>query len=254
MFKVEIKDSKEKILPFGFQQPDYPLVNLYFTSESIKITDFLWTEIPAKNDNLITNTCLMEITLSKEEFLKITDHQLTGTKKTSLPILNIITDILHCSCHPKFKKVYLQTKVCELVIQVLSTASIATSEFQWTEKEKMLFHQLKELIEKNLSKNYSIGDLAMVAGMNRTKMQTGFKDLFGKTIYTYTIDLKMMEAKALLSKEHAVSLKEIASKLGYKHTNHFSAAFKKKFTFSPSSFKKGINLLGALFAALISSY
>ena len=254
MFKVEIKDSVEEILPCSFQQDDYPLVNFLFTSDSLEIRDCLWSDKPGKSVNSINNEVLIDITLSMNEFLRITGHPLDGTEKISLPIRNIITDILHCSCHPKLKQVYLQTKVCELLIQLLSTASIETSAFEWTEKERMLFQDLKDLIGNNLSKNYSIGELALLAGMNRTKMQTGFKDLFGKTIYAYTFDLKMTEAKALLSKERAASLKEVASKLGYKHTNHFSAAFKKKFNFSPSYFKKGTNLIGTLIALFNSCY
>ena len=90
-------------------------------------------------------------------------------------------------------------------------------------------------------KNYTIEELSIVAGMNRTKLQAGFKDLFGKTIYSYTLDLKMTEAKALLTGASRLSLKEIAALLGYSHTNHFSAAFKKKFNVSPSFLKKGLH-------------
>ncbi|RYE51537.1 MAG: AraC family transcriptional regulator [Sphingobacteriales bacterium] len=93
---------------------------------------------------------------------------------------------------------------------------------------------------QNLKASYSIEELAIVAGMNRTKLQQGFKNLYNKTIYTFLLDLKMAEAKTLLTKENTLSLKEIAALVGYKHVNHFSAAFKKKYEMSPAYFKKVI--------------
>lgn len=98
--------------------------------------------------------------------------------------------------------------------------------------------EVKELISLNLQNCYSIEQLAEISGMNRTKLQEGFKDMFGKTIFTFTTDMKMLKAKLLLEDEQGLSLTEIASMLGYKHTNHFSAAFKKRYNFSPSQLKK----------------
>jgi len=73
--------------------------------------------------------------------------------------------------------------------------------------------------------------------MNRTKLQANFKSIFGKTINGFTKDLKMKRAKELLASHSPFSLKEVAAMIGYKHTNHFSTAFKNYFDCTPSAFK-----------------
>ena len=105
------------------------------------------------------------------------------------------------------------------------------------EQEHQALQQIAAQIRQNLSRNFTIEELSSLAGMNRTKLQSGFKLIFGKTINTFTKEMKMQEAITLLNSEVYISLKEVAAMVGYKHTNHFSAAFKKYYSFSPSSLK-----------------
>ncbi|MGY0037686.1 helix-turn-helix domain-containing protein [Pedobacter sp. NJ-S-72] len=97
-------------------------------------------------------------------------------------------------------------------------------------------------MSQNLSKSISIAGLAERAGMNRTKLQAGFKEIIGLTINSYTSELKMQKAKTLLINKPGYSLKQIAAVVGYSCGNHFSAAFKKKFSFSPSSLRNTASL------------
>lgn len=117
------------------------------------------------------------------------------------------------------------------------TITFNTSETSVSEKEQAIFNKIATHINENLSENLSIQQLATLAGMNRTKLQANFKLIFGKTLNSFTKELKMQKAKELLKSNSAFSLKEVAAIIGYKHTNHFSAAFKKYFNCSASAFK-----------------
>lgn len=117
------------------------------------------------------------------------------------------------------------------------TITFNTTKMSVSEKEQAVFNQIAAHINENLSENLSIQQLASLAGMNRTKLQANFKLIFGKTINAFTKDLKMQKAKELLKSQSPVSLKEVAAMIGYKHTNHFSAAFKNYFDCTPSAFK-----------------
>lgn len=131
------------------------------------------------------------------------------------------------------------SKVSELLLLVkkFTIRSSSLSGAGWTEKETDTFTAIAEMIGNELSRNFSIQELADHAGMNRTKLQAGFKQVYKKTINSFTHDLKMERAKVLLTAAQGIGLKEIAGMLGYRYTNHFSAAFKKKFGISPSTFK-----------------
>lgn len=108
----------------------------------------------------------------------------------------------------------------------------------WSERDIEAFNLIASLIRSDLSRNFSIEELSAHAGMNRTKLQAGFKQLFSSTIYVFTQELKMQRAKSLILDNKGYTLKEIARMLGYRHTNHFSVAFKKKFSAAPSVIKK----------------
>ena len=50
---------------------------------------------------------------------------------------------------------------------------------------------------------------------------------------------RMKNAKQLLQK--GLSVSDVAQKVGYKHTGHFSKLFNEYFSISPSTYKKKLN-------------
>jgi AraC-like DNA-binding protein len=248
MFKVKIRKTAEILLHEEFVQPDYPLVSLAFTAEAHWMTYSYEPTSTAKDDDFSSDNIVLEITLPEDSFLKLTgEFPLNVYQETTDPILlrrittatrNILIDIIRCACDEKIKTVYLKAKVFELLISMLTLDTVEKPSSRWTTKEIEVLTGIKEMISLNLQNNYSIEQLAEISGMNRTKLQEGFKDLFKKTIYAFTTDWKMLKAKMLLENNKGLSLKEVAALLGYRHTNHFSVAFKKRYNFSPSILKQ----------------
>jgi AraC-like DNA-binding protein len=247
MFKVKIRKTAEILLHEEFGHPDYPLVNLAFTAESHWMTYWYAPASTAKADDLSSDNIVLEITLPEDSFLKLTGEfpinvyqEATNSialRRITPATRNILIDIVSCASDMKIKTVYLKAKVFELLISMLTVETVEQQSSRWTAKEIEVLTGIKELISINLQNNYSIEQLAEISGMNRTKLQEGFKDLFKKTIYAFTTDWKMLKAKMLLENNQGLSLKEVAALLGYRHTNHFSAAFKKRYNFSPSILK-----------------
>ena len=64
-----------------------------------------------------------------------------------------------------------------------------------------------------------------------------FKREYGSTIYSYLIDYRLTEALQVIN-ESKIALKQLSAKLGYSHVNNFSAAFKKKYGYSPTTPRK----------------
>lgn len=137
-----------------------------------------------------------------------------------------------------YEKTVLIAEDQTLKVTITLNTPSPTLDLAWTAKDLQIFHKVIELISEDLSKSLSIEELADYVGMNRTKLQAGFKQVFNKTINSFTQELKMQTAKDLINGSKGYSLKEIASMLGYRHSNHFSVAFKKRFNVSPSAFKK----------------
>jgi AraC-like DNA-binding protein len=257
MFKAKVRKAEEKILNCRFEDSDYPLINFSFLSTSFKI-QYLKEAIDGRVAGLKEEEKpLLDIIISEAVILKMSSEPLvvyavesasrTAATRLAPSMHNIISDILYCSIKPEFKGAYLTAKVAELLILVLSAQESEAAHQNWSEQDRCAFRKVWDLLGQDLKANYSIEELAIVAGMNRTKLQQGFKDMFNKTIYTFSSELKMFEAKALLTKKNCLSIKEVAAILGYKHVNHFSVTFKKKFNISPSYFKKFLDIILPIF-------
>ena len=96
----------------------------------------------------------------------------------------------------------------------------------------------KQIIQKEYSKKLSIKEIAYKSATNECYLKKDFKEYFGMTIFEMIQKQRLEVAKELLEKEE--SIKEIALKVGYKHSGNFSKLFEKQFGISPSKYKKGL--------------
>ncbi len=147
----------------------------------------------------------------------------------------IIRDIISCQRKGFFKRVFLENKVTELLILQLEQMSESTqamcANLNSRLVEKMM--DVKEYIETHELGSCSLSDLAKFAETNEYTLKKAFKQVFGTTVFGYWNQLKMAEAKTLLM-NGAVSVTEVAKRLGYKNPQHFTTAFKRTFGSAPS--------------------
>lgn len=95
---------------------------------------------------------------------------------------------------------------------------------------------VKQLIDEDISQNHSISSLAKYAGTNEQYLKQHFKQYYGKTVMNYITEKKMEHAKSLiLTGKHRIS--DVARMTGYKHSTHFTTAFKKYFGIIPNSLR-----------------
>jgi len=83
-----------------------------------------------------------------------------------------------------------------------------------------------------------VQDLAKSAGMSASSFHQHFKAVTGTTPLQYQKDLRLIEARALLTeRSHTVS--GVAYAVGYESPTHFSRDYTRKFGFPPSRDEKG---------------
>ena len=81
-------------------------------------------------------------------------------------------------------------------------------------------------------------ELAKEFGASARRLNTDFTAKYGTSIYGFVTEHRLALAHALLLSE-PISMKTLATRLGYSHVNHFSAAFKKRFGYPPGSLRRG---------------
>jgi len=150
----------------------------------------------------------------------------------------ILMDIKNYPFTGSLKKLFVEAKVIELL--TLQIAQINEEENGKSNLKRVDIHKLyevKDLLIKNLNNPYSIEELSRIAGINRTKLQDGFKELFGTTVFGYLADSRLEEARKLILAGNHATISEISGMIGYKNPQHFTAAFKRKYGYLPKDIK-----------------
>ena len=158
----------------------------------------------------------------------------------SIDLINIIDEIINCKYNGCFKKPYLEAKIKELLIVLLSKSDIEESKIQKTDIVKEDYDKISELedyIKSNLNKTLTINELAVLVGMNTSKLKQQFKIVYNSTIFKYITEQRMLKAKELIMNDN-YSITEASYKVGYKNPQHFTVAFKKLYGYLPSKLIK----------------
>lgn len=100
-----------------------------------------------------------------------------------------------------------------------------------------MFMQLEQALRQNLSQQWTVEEMAAIAGMGTTLFNEKVKNYAGFTPLNYLINIRISEAIKLLKKED-VSITDIALDTGFYSSQHFSTTFKKLTGFTPSEFRK----------------
>ncbi|WP_298716236.1 AraC family transcriptional regulator [Chitinophaga sp.] len=158
-------------------------------------------------------------------------------------ISTILYDMLHCPLEGRYKQLFLKAKTIELLaIQLAQYEQMAglrpresTRTLRKEDVERM--HMARDIIASNIHSPCTLIDLAHQVGTNDAYLKSHFKQVFGTTVYGYLQGIKMAHARELLGQGKQVS--EVAYLSGYKHTAHFTRAFKKYFGYAPGRIKGG---------------
>ncbi|KAA9038743.1 helix-turn-helix transcriptional regulator [Ginsengibacter hankyongi] len=108
---------------------------------------------------------------------------------------------------------------------------------QFSEYDIECIKKAKAFIDGDISHHYTIPEIASHAGISRTKLKAGFKQMVGIAIYHYQQEQRLLQAKYLLDNTY-LSIKQISSRMGYMYSINFAAAYKKRFGKSPYRSRK----------------
>jgi AraC-like DNA-binding protein len=101
---------------------------------------------------------------------------------------------------------------------------------------KQIVREVQAYIQSHLDSKLSLREISNKVALSPNYLSILYKQVTGKNLSSYTLDIKMEEAKKLLDTT-SLALSEIAEKLGYYDQFHFSKVFKEHTGFSPRSYR-----------------
>ncbi|MBE7385486.1 MAG: helix-turn-helix transcriptional regulator [Leptolyngbya sp. SIO1E4] len=162
-------------------------------------------------------------------------YQRYGT--TTVAMQTALHQILNCPFDGVTKKVYLESKVWELMALLIDQErrqqdkSSESNSLKSDDIERI--HHAREILAQQLDHPPSLLDLARQVGLNDCTLKRGFRQVFGETAFGYLHNQRMETARQLLL-EGEVNVSEAARQVGFVNRSYFATAFRKKYGVSPS--------------------
>ncbi len=258
-------DTLSKNIIFTFLLEGSSLLNCSLNNKEISSKKDFTTIVTSNQSkgikNYTQNTYLksIQIILSEEYFISMfskefVDHkilkefsknseflQCLKLSKTKLKSKINIFEIFNTSFSGSFNKLYLQSKIFDLLYtetkELLSLDMKKILNFKFSQYDIEALNRAKNILIVNMKNPPSLSILSKMVHLNEFKLKFGFKKLFQNSPYGLLFEYKMLEAKKLLEKSE-YDINEISRIVGYKYSCNFSTAFNKKFGILPKDLMK----------------
>jgi AraC-like DNA-binding protein len=96
--------------------------------------------------------------------------------------------------------------------------------------------EIRQYIEDNFTKDIPVAFICKEFGINRTKLQDGFNQMFDVSVHVLISQLRMGKARVML-RDTDESVKLIGMECGYKTLSSFSRVFKDMHGISPTQYR-----------------
>jgi AraC family transcriptional regulator len=95
-----------------------------------------------------------------------------------------------------------------------------------------------EFIHEHLGDIISLHQLAGIAGVSVRHFERAFKQAVGEPPHAYVLGRRLLAAQELLLKQPDLPVFDISARAGFSSSSHFASAFRRRFGFSPTEFRR----------------
>lgn len=200
-------------------------VSFYFTPHAFRD---LFQKTPECLKHLGLNPCLV---VPEKRFF----HQSIFNGDTFL----ILKQIFECPYQGGLRRLFLEAKALELVANKLSELenNAKGNDSTLTRQDLERVHEARHTLLTRLDDPPNLTALSRLAGINRNKLNHGFKQLYGKTAFNVLRDARLSKARTLLQQSD-LSLTEVAFSVGYNSQANFTKAFHRHFGQTPKTVRR----------------
>lgn len=104
-------------------------------------------------------------------------------------------------------------------------------------RDRKLLRRVRDLLESDLSRAWTLADLARMSGVGARSLNTKFRAAFGVPVFEYLKRRRLEFARETLLRRQ-LSVSEIAYRVGYDNPANFATAFRRYFGHAPSALRR----------------
>ena len=193
---------------------------------------FLNTLVEGQDDQILAGV---------RDILGGADEKYCYHPSSTTPAMNVaIHQILNCPYRGVLKRLYLESKALELTVhklaQVVSPECGVKNSSALRPDDIERIHEARDILIRDVENPPSLLELARQVGVNEKKLNLGFRQVFGTTVFDYLRTYRLEKAKQLLN-EGKMNVTEVAFGVGYLHHSTFSRSFARHFGISPMAYR-----------------
>jgi AraC-like DNA-binding protein len=122
--------------------------------------------------------------------------------------------------------------LCLSTLEILKSSNFKDVDLRFNARDLKMFDQARQILETQFNPAPTVESLSRAIGTNTNKLKSGFKAVYGSTVFDYGLRQRMAHAMSLLVNDE-VSASEVSKMIGYSNQASFSTAFKKFFGHTP---------------------
>ena len=149
--------------------------------------------------------------------------------------------ILTCPYHGLARKIFYESKTLELIAlqfgSLMEGVPVPLAQPPLNRRERMCMEKAREILLANLQSPPSLFQLADSVGLTHTKLNKGFRELWGTTVFGYLRLQRLEQARQMLD-EAELNIAEIAFAAGFSSPSHFAKAFLSQYGVQPGAYRK----------------
>lgn len=154
-----------------------------------------------------------------------------------LAISGLLQTAMSTQVRGPLRRLFAQAKVLEYLGALMAHVELTEPETRPGGLNRDAIQALHLHLIRLEGKLPSLDELATRFGISARWLNAAFASEYGLPIHRFIAEQRLSEAQRAIL-ESDIPLKQLAARLGYTHTNHFNAAFKRKFGYPPGSLRR----------------
>lgn len=194
----------------------------------------------------ILQKVMIKIPLDRMELL-LENRPLERAVRDKKPLLDVrpfspgmhatLFQLFNCPFQGSARRLYLEGKALELMAHWLCYgAEVMPTANPLKPDESERIRRARDILLQDIANPPSLIALAKAVGVTHTRLNQGFKAIFGRTVFEW-LRFQRLETARILVLEGRKNMTEIAYEIGFASSSHFTCAFRRFFGIAPSRYR-----------------